>query len=127
MHYPTELHYTRDHEWISATSGEVVVGVTSYAVDQLGDIVHLDLPKVGQSFSRGQAFGTIESTKTVSDLYMPLAGKVVAVNEDLLSHPESLQKEAYGEGGWLLKVSLTDTGEGSELLDSQAYRAFLKS
>jgi glycine cleavage system H protein len=93
MSFPEGLKYTKDHEWIEATAKPAKIGVTAYAVEQLGDIVHVDLPNVGESFEAGAAFGTIESTKTVSDLYMPIAGKVVAVNTDATTKPESLQED----------------------------------
>src|SRR3954470_21818338 len=105
MEFPSTLKYTKDHEWVEATSTTAKVGVTAYAIDQLGDIVHVELPQVGESFDAGSSFGTIESTKTVSDLYMPVAGKVVEVNKAALDRPESLQEDPY-KNGWLVKVEL---------------------
>ncbi len=121
MSFPTELKYTKDHEWISATSGTARVGVSAYAVEQLGDIVHVELPREGQQFRKGDAFGTIESTKTVSDVYVPVGGRVVKVNEILASHPEKLQEAPYTQ--WLIEIAVE--GDASELLDASGYEAFL--
>ncbi len=122
MDFPASLKYTKDHECIDSTSGTAKVGVTSYAVEQLGDIVHIELPKVGDTFAQGAPFGTIESTKTVSDLYLPVAGKIVAVNGAALSAPESLQDDSY-ENGWLVKVEITSPA--NDLLDAAAYQKFV--
>lgn len=124
MQFPVNLKYTKDHEWIDAATGTCTVGVTAYAVDQLGDIVHVELPKVGETFEAGASFGTIESTKTVSDLYMPVAGKVLAVNKQVLDQPESLQADAY-QNGWLLKLEVPAGANTSQLMDAQAYEKFV--
>ena len=124
MQFPANLKYTKDHEWLDATSGTCKVGVTSYAVDQLGDIVHVDLPKVGDTFAAGASFGTIESTKTVSDLYMPVAGKVLEVNNKVIDKPESLQEDAY-KNGWLLTLEIKAGSETSHLMTDAAYQAFV--
>jgi len=123
MEFPSNLKYSRDHEWVSSTTGTVNVGVTAFAVDQLGDIVHIDLPKVGDSFEAGDPFGTIESTKTVSDLYMPLEGKVLEVNTALLNSPEALQEDCYKDG-WLVRVQVT--GGSLELMSSEQYGSYIK-
>jgi glycine cleavage system H protein len=123
MEFPAGLKYTKDHEWIDLSGKTAKVGVTAYAVDQLGDIVHVELPQPGESFEAGAAFGTIESTKTVSDLYMPLAGKVLEVNKSALSNPEALQDDPY-KNGWLLKIELAG-GDQAKLLDSKAYEKFV--
>lgn len=123
MEFPAGLKYTKDHEWIDLAGATAKVGVTAYAVDQLGDIVHIDLPQPGESFEAGAAFGTIESTKTVSDLYMPVAGKVVEVNKTALNSPETLQEDPY-QGGWLIKLELSGTNH-SQLLDSKSYEKFV--
>ncbi len=122
MDFPASLKYTKDHEWIDNTTGTATVGVTSYAIEQLGDIVHIDLPKVGETFAAGAAFGTIESTKTVSDLYLPVAGKIVAVNDQALKTPELLQDDSY-KNGWLVKVEIS--GAASGLLDAASYQKFV--
>lgn len=124
MDFPSSLKYTKDHEWIDSTSSVAKIGVTSFAVEQLGDIVHVELPQVGESFKAGASFGTIESTKTVSDLYMPVAGKIVEVNKDAVSSPESLQSDPY-KNGWLVKIELSGTPDASTLLDAKAYEAFV--
>jgi glycine cleavage system H protein len=125
MEFPANLKYTKDHEWIDVQGNSGTVGVTAYAVEQLGDIVHIDLPEAGKSYKAGDSFGTIESTKTVSDLYMPVTGKVTAVNQTLKSAPESLQTDSY-KNGWLVKIEMTNTSETSGLLDAKGYDKFVK-
>lgn len=120
MNFPEELKYTKDHEWISLS--DMKVGVTSFAVEQLGDIVHIELPEPGKEIAAGDSFGTIESTKTVSDLYMPVAGKVVAVNSEVLKAPESLQQDSYQQG-WLIQLETSAQPEG--LMNSAEYQAFI--
>jgi len=122
MAYPKELKYTKDHEWMREKGGEAVIGITSYALEQLSDVVHLDLPEVGATFKVGDSFGTIESTKTVSDLYMPVGGKIIEVNKDLLSRLETIDKDPYDKG-WLVKVQVTEAGSG--LLTAAEYESFI--
>ena len=122
MEFPDGLYYTKEHEWLSSDSGEATIGVTSYAVDQLGDIVHVDLPNVGDEFEEGESFGTIESTKTVSDLYMPSNGKVIEVNEHVLNNPEGIQDSPY-DAGWLVKVELSAP---AKLLEASEYEEYTK-
>jgi glycine cleavage system H protein len=124
MEFPVSLKYAKSHEWIEGSGKSVKIGVTAYAVDQLGDIVHVELPQAGETFEAGSSFGTIESTKTVSDLYMPVSGKVLEVNKAAVSAPESLQDDPY-KNGWLLKVELTGKGDLSALMDSKAYEKFV--
>jgi len=124
MEFPVGLKYTKDHEWIELGANVAKVGVTAYAVDQLGDIVHVDLPKVGDTFDAGAAFGTIESTKTVSDLYMPIAGKVLEVNKAAIDQPESLQNDPYVKG-WLVKLEVKGAVDAASLLDARAYESFV--
>jgi glycine cleavage system H protein len=123
-HIPDHLFYTKDHEWLSGKEGTVSLGVTAYAVEQLGDIVHTDLPKVSDTLKGGGSFGTIESTKTVSDLYIPMGGKVVAINDAIQKDPSLLGKDPYGEG-WLIKVALDGGPMVDPLLDSKAYREYI--
>jgi glycine cleavage system H protein len=123
MDFPTGLRYTKDHEWVETTGKSAKIGVTAYAVEQLGDIVHVELPNVGESFDAGSSFGTIESTKTVSDLYMPVGGKVVEVNKAAVNSPESLQEDPY-KNGWLVKIEVT-SGDPAKLLDQKAYSQFV--
>lgn len=125
MDFPKNFKYTKDHEWIDLQGNKGTVGVTAYAVDQLGDIVHIELPEAGKTYKSGDSFGTIESTKTVSDLYMPVSGKIVEVNPAVKKAPESLQSDTY-KNGWLVKIELTNTSEASALLDAGAYEAFIK-
>ena len=125
MEFPSNLHYTKDHEWIdNSNKDEAVVGVTVYAVEQLGDIVHVELPEVGETFETGASFGTIESTKTVSDLYMPVTGKVVAVNKEVVDGPETIQDDPY-DTGWLVKVAIDDDKDAA-LLSAKDYETFIK-
>lgn len=124
MDFPAGLKYTKDHEWLETSGTSAKVGVTLYAVEQLGDIVHVDLPQVGETIQAGSSFGTIESTKTVSDLYMPLSGKVVEVNKAATAKPESLQTDPYKDG-WLIKIELTGKPDFSSLLDASAYATFV--
>lgn len=120
---PPDLLYSKEHEWTTGTEGLVSVGVTAYAVEQLGDIVHIELPEVGEEFEPGDPFGTIESTKTVSDLYMPISGKVVEINEALIESPEDLQTDAYDKG-WLVRVEAT--GDSDDLMSASGYESFVK-
>jgi glycine cleavage system H protein len=124
MEFPSTLKYAKSHEWVEGAGQTAKIGVTAYAIDQLGDIVHVELPNPGESFDAGTSFGTIESTKTVSDLYMPVAGKVVEVNKAAQSKPESLQEDPY-KNGWLVKIELTGAGDLGKLLDSKAYEKFV--
>lgn len=125
MSVPDKLKFTKDHEWVDATTGTVKIGITSYAVEQLGDIVHVDLPEVGDTFEHGESFGTVESTKTVSDLYMPLSGKVIEVNNDVVDVPENVQNDAY-EKGWLVKIEVTAQNGVDELMSAVDYTNFIK-
>jgi len=125
LEYPQDLRYTPEHEWVRAGSDGVVrVGITAFAQDALGDVVYVSLPSVGDSLSAGDSCGEVESTKSVSDLYAPLSGEVVAVNEALESAPELVNSDPYGQG-WMYDVKLTDAGTVESLLDLEAYRALL--
>ena len=125
LEYPQDLRYTAEHEWVRAGSDGVVrVGITAFAQDALGDVVYVSLPSVGDSLSAGDSCGEVESTKSVSDLYAPLSGEVVAVNEALESAPELVNSDPYGQG-WMYDVKLTDAGTVESLLDLEAYRALL--
>jgi len=124
MTFPTDLKYTKDHEWVQNSSNDAKVGVTDYAVEQLGDIVHIDLPEVGKTFAAGASFGTIESTKTVSDLYMPVGGQVIEVNQNALKSPESLQSDSY-KNGWLVKIKVTNAGDLGKLMSAGDYEKYV--
>ena len=120
MNIPTELRYTKDHEWVRAEGDIGTVGITDYAQDQLGDIVYLDLPAAGAALTQAGNMGEIESVKAVSDLYAPVGGEVLEVNQAAVDEPESVNKEPYGNG-WLLKIRLSDASELDALLTSEAY------
>ena len=121
MDVPEALRYTADHEWLRSSEGDAEVGITAYAADELGDIVFVELPAVGRHLQAREAFGVIESVKTASDLYAPVAGEVVAVNEALAGSPELVNSDPYGEG-WMLRLRLDDPASAEALLDAAAYR-----
>lgn len=120
LHYPDDLRYTTDHEWVRETADGVRVGITSYAQDALGDVVFVSLPKVGDEVTKGDSIGEVESTKSVSDLYSPLTGTVTAVNEALDATPELVNSDPYGDG-WMFELSLGEDAGTSDLLDAEAY------
>jgi glycine cleavage system H protein len=127
--YPEDLKYSSEHEWVRSpgeAEGSVRIGITHFAQDQLGDIVYVSLPEVGTEVSAGDTVGELESTKSVSDVYAPLSGKVVARNETLESTPELVNSDPYGEG-WLFEVAGSDQGELDALMDSAAYQGTLDS
>lgn len=125
MEMPTTWKFTKDHEWIDfASNGAGTIGVTGYAIDQLGDIVHIDLPEVGATFSSGDPFGTIESTKTVSDLYMPISGRITAINSELIKKPENLHADS-GSAGWLIKIDCDAGADTSHLLTAADYKTYI--
>jgi glycine cleavage system H protein len=118
---PDELHYTTDDEWVFPEGDSVSVGVTDFAQQQLGDIVYVELPTVGDQIAKGAAFGVIESVKAVSDLNAPVAGEVVGINEELLDQPEIINEECYG-AGWIIKIKPSDVDAIDSLLDADRYR-----
>lgn len=120
---PAGLKYTKEHEWIKVEGNVGVVGITHFAQDQLGDVVFVELPPVGRTLKAGEQFGVVESVKTVSDLYSPVSGKVVAINSDLEGTPETVNGEPY-EGGWMIKIELANPAEVEALLDAAAYEKF---
>ncbi|MBI2168174.1 MAG: glycine cleavage system protein GcvH [Actinobacteria bacterium] len=125
MNIPEDLRYLPSHEWARVGDARVTVGITDYAQDALGDIVYVELPEVGRTVAAGEAFCEVESTKSVSDIYAPVAGEVVAVNTDLGDAPQKINDSPYGEG-WLCVIQATDPGSVSELLDAAAYRKLLE-
>jgi len=125
MDFPDDLRYTREHEWARRKGRNVVVGITEYAQDQLGDVVYLELPDVGDAFKRGESFGVVESTKAVSELFAPVSGKVVEVNDPLSDAPEAVNEDPYEEG-WMIVIEPSDPGELETLMDARAYQAFLE-
>ncbi|MEV6877939.1 glycine cleavage system protein GcvH [Amycolatopsis sp. NPDC051128] len=120
MSIPENLKYTKEHEWLSVADGVATVGITAFAAESLGDIVFVQLPEAGSTVTAGEVFGEVESTKSVSELYAPVSGEVVEVNEATSDRPEVINEDPYTEG-WLLKVPLT--GDVPELLDAAAYAA----
>src|ERR1700760_2097393 len=122
MAYPATYRYTKEHEWIDAGQGKV--GITNYAQDTLGDIVFVDLPKPGATVEKGKVFGSVESVKAVSDLYSPVSGTVLEVNEELASSPEKINSDAHG--AWMIKVKLVDASEVEQLLTAADYEKFVK-
>jgi glycine cleavage system H protein len=122
MKTPTELKYTQEHEWVRLDSGDAVVGITDYAQGELGDIVFVELPAPGTAVKQGDVFGTIEAVKTVSDLFAPLSGTVVAVNESLKDAPEAVNKSPY-QDGWMIRIAVKNAAETAALLSADGYRA----
>ena len=120
MEVPKDLKYTQEHEWIRIDGKKAVVGITEFAQEQLGDIVFVELPKVGSEIEQESPFGVVESVKTVSDLYAPVSGKVTAVNKDLETNPEKVNSEPYG-GGWVVEIELSNEKDIESLLDADAY------
>jgi glycine cleavage system H protein len=121
---PTDLHYTKDHEWVRVDGDEATVGITQYAADQLGDIVFVELPDDGRALESSKPFGVVESVKAVSDLFAPVAGEVVATNADLTSRSELVNSDPYG-AGWMVRIKMTDPAEVDDLLDGDAYDALV--
>ncbi|MFO8074414.1 MAG: glycine cleavage system protein GcvH [Polyangia bacterium] len=124
MKIPENLRFTKDHEWVDLDGGKAKIGVTEFAVEQLGDITLVELPEVGSEVTAGKTIGTIESVKAVSDLYSPVTGKVAAINEELEDAPEKVNDDCYGEG-WMVVVEGVDAGEIEKLMDTASYRAHL--
>jgi glycine cleavage system H protein len=124
MSVPSTLKYTKDHEWLREEGGVAIVGITQHAQDQLGDVVFVDLPAVGTKLSAGKTFGTVESVKAVSDLYAPISGEVVGVNEDLKQKPETVNSDPYG-AAWMIKVRPSSPAELATLLSAADYQKLL--
>jgi glycine cleavage system H protein len=124
MAYPATYHYTKEHEWVEVGGKTGKVGITDYAQSTLGDIVFVDLPKPGSKVEKGKVFGSVESVKAVSDLYSPVTGTVLEVNEELATAPEKINADAHG--AWLLKVEMAQPAEVDQLLDAAAYEKFIK-
>ena len=124
MNIPLNLQYTKDHEWAKIENGVATIGITDFAQGELGDIVFVELPEVGKSFNAGDAFGTIEAVKTVTDLFSPISGKIVAINEGLDNDPGKVNSDPYGDG-WLVKIRLSDPDEKDGLMSSIAYEEII--
>ena len=124
MKFPKELKYSNEHEWIRKDGDIVYVGITDYAQDQLGDIVFVDIPSVGETLEANEVFGTIEVVKTVSDLFLPISGEILEQNEAIEDNPEHVNEDPYGEG-WLIKVKPTNEADFDDLLDAEAYKKII--
>jgi len=121
---PSDLHYTKDHEWVRVEEGSATIGITAYAAEQLGDIVFVELPDVGRSLQQFATFGVVESVKAVSDLFAPVSGEVTETNADLAAKPELVNSDPY-DGGWMIRVQLTEPAQVDDLLDANAYDALI--
>jgi glycine cleavage system H protein len=126
MEFPDDVRYTKEHEWIRLEGAEAVIGITDFAQDALGDVVFVELPAVGAVLTQGQTFGVVESNKTISDLFAPVAGRVLAVNTDLRDEPQRVNEEPYGSG-WMIRIAVAKREELDTLLDAAGYRAFVAS
>ncbi len=124
MNVPTNLKYTKDHEWVLIEGDTATIGVTDFAQGELGDVVFVEIETEGESLGQGDTFGTIEAVKTVSDLFMPVGGEVVEVNEKLEDDPEVVNKDPYGDG-WLIKIKVSDAAEAEELMSADDYKALI--
>ena len=124
MNFPSELKYTKDHEWVKVEGNEAFIGITDFAQRELGDIVYIDVNSVGEEVAREEVFGTVEAVKTVSDLFMPVTGTVLEINSDLNDNPELVNSDPYGKG-WMVKVSLSEIAEIEDLLTADAYQALV--
>ncbi len=124
MNIPAELKYTKDHEWIRVEGDEATIGITDFAQGELGDIVYVEIETEGETLGGEEVFGTVEAVKTVSDLFMPISGEVVAVNGDLEGAPEKVNEDPYGDG-WMIKVKLSDAGEVDGLLSADQYQELI--
>ncbi len=120
MEIPAGLRYSKEHEWVATEDEVATIGITDYAQEQLGEIVYVELPAVGDKISKDDAFGVVESVKAVSDIYAPVSGTVVEVNQELPESPEMINEDCYGDG-WLVKVKVSDTSELDDLLDNEEY------
>ena len=121
MNFPEELKYTKDHEWLRVEGDNIYVGITAFAQGELGDIIFLEFPNIDENFNDGDVFGTIEAVKTVSDLFMPVSGKVISFNEQLEKEPELINSDPYGNG-WIIKISIADATDFDSLLNSASYK-----
>jgi glycine cleavage system H protein len=123
--YPENLHYTKDHEWLRLEKEQGVVGITDFAQHALGDVVYVELPKIGDKFSAGEPFGSVESVKSVNELFTPVSGEVIAINEVLVDSPELVNTEPYG-GGWMIRIKITEPTDVDSLLSASEYEDFIK-
>ena len=124
MNFPSELKYTKDHEWVRLEGNEAFIGITDFAQRELGDIVYVDINTVGQEVEENEVFGTVEAVKTVSDLFMPLSGTVLEINPKLDASPELVNQDPYGDG-WMVKVAVKSIGDEGQLLSAEAYQELI--
>ncbi|MGM0635553.1 MAG: glycine cleavage system protein GcvH [Bacteroidota bacterium] len=124
MNLPENLKYTKDHEWVKIEGDVATVGVTDFAQGELGDIVYVEVETLDETLDKDEVFGTVEAVKTVSDLFMPISGEIVAFNESLEDEPEKVNEDPYGEG-WMIKIKIADKEELNNLLDAEAYKAHI--
>lgn len=126
MKIPADLKYTEDHEWVKVDGDKVVVGITDYAQNELGDVVFVEIETEGEELEHGDTFGTVEAVKTVSDLFMPVSGTVSEVNQALADEPELVNKDPYGKG-WMIKIAVSDTGDLDNLLSADDYKKMIEA
>ena len=124
MAYPANFRYTKEHEWVNVEGGTATIGITDYAQGELGDVVFVELPKIGAKLETGKSFGNVESVKAVSEIYAPAAGEVTAANPELVNKPELLNSDPHG-AGWLVKITLANAAAVNSLMDAAAYEAFI--
>jgi len=124
MNFPSDLKYTKDHEWVRVNGNEAFIGITDFAQRELGDIVYVDINTVGDEVSKDDVFGTVEAVKTVSDLFMPLTGTIIETNPALNDNPELVNTDAYGEG-WMVKITVSNVADLDGLLDAEAYQSLI--
>lgn len=124
MEFPQELKYTKDHEWIRLEGDVAIIGITDHAQNELGDIVYVDVPTIGETLAQNDIFGSVEAVKIVSDLYLPVSGEILELNASLDSAPEAVNSDPYGEG-WMIKIKVTDSGEIDQLLSADEYKQLI--
>jgi len=124
MNIPSELKYTKDHEWVKIEGDVAIVGITEFAQSELGDIVYVEIETIGETLDQEEVFGSVEAVKTVSDLFMPLSGEILEFNEALEGNPELVNSDPYGEG-WMIKLKLTDASQYDQLLDAATYKGLI--
>ena len=125
MEFPDDLKYSRSHEWVRVEENEAVIGISSYAAEELGDIVYVELPEEGDELEKDSAFGVVESVKATADLYAPISGKVIEINSPLEDSPEVINEDPYGDG-WLVRIVKTNDSEMDDLMDAEAYQQFVE-
>jgi glycine cleavage system H protein len=125
MNTPDKLKYTKDHEWIKIDGDTATIGITDFAQSELGDIVYVEVETVGETLDKDEVFGTVEAVKTVSDLYLPLTGKIIEFNEELEDEPEMVNEEPY-EKGWMIKMEISDHDEIKDLMDAESYKTHIE-